>query len=235
MTAPVVDKIRKLLALAESPNEHEAALAAERAQELMLRHGIDMAIVAAAADGAKSFDVDSAELHGQFDPWRRYLASAVCDATGGSYVWMTVPGSRSATIEFFGPAGTAEAVVALYRYLEAQLVTISAQATATRVDKRAHGRTWRLSFLYGAVNRINARLTERREAIESTDNAKALVVVKSAVDRAIEDKHGKLHTTPTSVSDIDSDAYAEGAEAGAVVDLRDRQLASEPAQLGEGR
>lgn len=37
----VLDKIRKLLALAQSPNENEAALALSRAKELMLRYNID--------------------------------------------------------------------------------------------------------------------------------------------------------------------------------------------------
>ena len=38
----IEDRIRKLLALADSPNEHEAAAAAEKAQELMLRYGIEL-------------------------------------------------------------------------------------------------------------------------------------------------------------------------------------------------
>lgn len=37
----VLDQIRKLLALATSPNEHEAALALSKAKELMLRYNID--------------------------------------------------------------------------------------------------------------------------------------------------------------------------------------------------
>lgn len=37
-TARVMDKVRKLLALAGSPNQHEAELAMRRAQELMLKH-----------------------------------------------------------------------------------------------------------------------------------------------------------------------------------------------------
>lgn len=37
----VIDQIKKLLALASSPNENEAKLAFQRAQELMLKHNID--------------------------------------------------------------------------------------------------------------------------------------------------------------------------------------------------
>ena len=43
----IEERIRKLLALADSPNENEAAAAAEKAQALMLRYGIEMATIAA--------------------------------------------------------------------------------------------------------------------------------------------------------------------------------------------
>lgn len=38
----IIDRIQKLLALATSPNENEARLAAERASELLLRHNLSM-------------------------------------------------------------------------------------------------------------------------------------------------------------------------------------------------
>ncbi|KKK79336.1 hypothetical protein LCGC14_2834560, partial [marine sediment metagenome] len=38
----VIDTIRKLLALSESANEHEAGLAAEKTQELLARYNIDL-------------------------------------------------------------------------------------------------------------------------------------------------------------------------------------------------
>ena len=59
-------------------------------------------------------------------------------------------------IFFYGPAGAVGGIVELYRYLEAQLVVISAAATAARRERRVHGRTWRNSFLLGAVGRARA-------------------------------------------------------------------------------
>src|SRR5512133_2007598 len=58
--------------------------------------------------------------------------------------------------------GTVGGIVELYRYLEAQLVVISATATAARRERRVHGRTWRNSFLLGAVGRVGQRLDARR-------------------------------------------------------------------------
>jgi hypothetical protein len=40
----VIEKIRKLLALSKSPNEHEAALADARAQELLQQHNLVLGV-----------------------------------------------------------------------------------------------------------------------------------------------------------------------------------------------
>jgi hypothetical protein len=45
MEEKIMDKIRKVLALTNSPNEHEAALAAQMAQELLARYNIDISQV----------------------------------------------------------------------------------------------------------------------------------------------------------------------------------------------
>ena len=77
----IEERIRKLLALADSPNENEAAAAAEKAQALMLRYGIEMAAVA--ASGGERLAVDEHVVDGKVDPWRRMLAAAVARSAGG--------------------------------------------------------------------------------------------------------------------------------------------------------
>ena len=46
MNGSIVDKVRKLLRLAESPNANEAALAAAKAQELIDAHNLSAALLA---------------------------------------------------------------------------------------------------------------------------------------------------------------------------------------------
>ena len=52
----LIERVQKLLALSESPNQHEAELAAARASELMEKYQIDMA--EAALTDAKKLDVE---------------------------------------------------------------------------------------------------------------------------------------------------------------------------------
>jgi len=219
----IEERIRKLLALADSPNENEAAAAAEKAQALMLRYGIELAVVA--ASGGERLAVDEHVLDGKVDPWRRMLAAAVARSAGGEIVWEPGGSGRNqGKIFFYGPAGTVGGIVALYRYLEAQLVVISAAATATRREWRVHGRTWRNSFLLGAVSRLGQRLDARRaKTTMAADNSRALVLVKTAVDREIERRWPELESSGYRAS-VARSAYEAGSHAGKHVDLGDHRL-----------
>ena len=46
---PIIDRIKKLMALSQSSNQHEAALAAQRCQDLLLEHNLTMAEVNSAS------------------------------------------------------------------------------------------------------------------------------------------------------------------------------------------
>jgi hypothetical protein len=237
MTDTLVEKVRKLLALADSPNEHEAALAAQKAQELMLRHGLDMAQVAI-SEGRTSIAVDASEIRyekSRIAPWRRSLAGVIARAMGGRVVYEH--GDGPATLHLFGPSGTVEPMVALYHYLDTQLTTISAVATANREETWIHGRTWRQSYLRGAIDSLWGRLREHHDDIAyegGRDNSKALVLVQNAVDQAVNDRFDRLQADRRSFDsrDVDFDdfggwsGYDAGFEAGLGIDLNDPKLGS---------
>ena len=218
----IEERIGKLLALADSPNENEAAAAAEKAQALMLRYGIEIAAVA--ASGGERLAVDEHAVDGKVDPWRRMLAAAVARSAGGRVVWAPDGGRSQGKMFFYGPSGTVGGIVELYRYLEAQLVVISAAATAARRERRVHGRTWRNSFLLGAVGRLGQRLDARRaQTIEAAENSRALVLVKTAVDREIERRWPELESSGYRAS-VARSAYEAGSHAGKHVDLGEHRL-----------
>ncbi len=231
----LVDKVRKLLALSESPNEHEAALAAEKAQDLMLRHGIGMAQIAISR-GATTIGIDDARVEGKIDPWRRHLADSIAESMGGRVVFARNFRSTAGSMWFFGPAGGAQSIAALYSHLEAQLVTISAIATAKRAERWVYGRTYRTSFLLGAVDRLDWRLSRHRMKAATEANSWALAIIGSAVDRAIEQRFGRLRTErDANPSSLHRDAYRRGVEAGATVDLGAKRVGHRYAALPAGQ
>ena len=110
-------------------------------------------------------------------------------------------------------------------------MVISAAATATRRDRRVHGRTWRNSFQLGAVGWLAQRLDARRaQAGETAGNSRALVLVKTAVDGEIERRHPNLESSGYRPS-VARNAYEAGSRAGKHVDLGDQRLRHSAALL----
>jgi len=74
----LIDKIRKLLALAGSnSNEHEAASAAERAQALLAEYNLSMTDVDGKSTNADDKTTEDRELLNESFPWKRNVGSAV--------------------------------------------------------------------------------------------------------------------------------------------------------------
>ena len=76
---PVIEKIKKLLALANSSNEHEAALAASHAQRLLSEHNLAMADIEAANKPEKADKVE-ASVSKTLPKWLRILSASVSAA-----------------------------------------------------------------------------------------------------------------------------------------------------------
>ena len=92
---PIIEKIRKLLALANSSNEHEAALAAAHAQRLLSEHNLAMADVEA-KHRPQSADKVETTVAKTLPKWVRNLSGGVCSAFDCpvSYTHLTLPTKR---------------------------------------------------------------------------------------------------------------------------------------------
>ena len=69
----IIDKIRKLLALADSPNEHEAALAAKKAQELLAEHNLSLSEL----EGKEEEGTEDGIFETASQPWQRPICGGV--------------------------------------------------------------------------------------------------------------------------------------------------------------
>ena len=73
----VIGRIRKLFALSESPNENEAALALERAHELLAQYNLEMVDL---VDGNSGVIEEELESGSRRSVWRTVLVHAICEA-----------------------------------------------------------------------------------------------------------------------------------------------------------
>lgn len=135
---------------------------------------------------------------------------------------------------------TVESMIEVFRYLDLQLSLRSTQALAEAKTsnqglgyeynewgeyKQIHGKKWRNSWLLGAVSMINKRFRDNlRNQNEVTDNSTALVVIRDAVQDKMSEIFPKLGKGRARNTEINSEAWSAGRQAGAGMDLGGKQV-----------
>lgn len=180
-----LDRVRKLLALATSPDVHEAATAAAQAQALITRHRLE-AWLDAERDAADDPDPIADARDEPLDvarkqrPWKLVLASALAEVNG--CLAYTLELNTGQAIVLVGRARDRAAVAALWAWLVRRIEWLS----ATHGEGRP--RRWHEAFRVGAVDAISRRLRESDAAVHDGSEGAALAIV----DRAIEARRAAL-------------------------------------------
>jgi len=235
----VLKRIKKLLALATSSNEHEAALAASKAQALMFQHNLEMAAISGvdlSPDVTKVIRerVKAGATPGTGTQWRVDLADAVasygfCDVVihgRGKYMQFSFIGRRADlevakyTYEFL----TERFSVLVQEYGKTRWAEAKAEAKAEGITfhqwERDH--SWdhplkaKNSWLHGAVSGARTKMREEYvERREASEQANALVVVRGEeVALAVKEMFPKLGVFQASRSFVDGTAFGAGKVAG---------------------
>lgn len=210
-------KVRALLAKAESSTfEEEAQALSAKAQELIARHAIDVALLAADVDvpGGRRIYIDPPYPKPKF-----LLLSSVAAANDCRAVWND--GRKTATV--FGHQHDLHLTEVLFTSLLVQGTGAVLQA-GSRSDAwgGSSTRSWRNAFWVGYADRVGERLqaaTDSTRAAASATNADLLPVLASralAVDEALAEAFPKLGSFGVSLSNgaglHAGRAFAERAE-----------------------
>jgi hypothetical protein len=197
----VLERIRKLLALAGSANEHEAAMAMKRAHELMLRHNIEHA-------AQRTYEVRHLG-----DPQRRgtrveqdianLLATFFFVKVIRIPVYLPREGKRGGVYEIAGTHANVEMAQHVYAFLLATCARLWVDA------KRDHRGRDRLSYQCGVVRGFAEKLKAERTELVGTG-----LVWRG--DRQLDDYYRARNpriTTRSRTIRLDG-AHAAGREAG---------------------
>jgi hypothetical protein len=223
----VLEKVRALLAKAESttfPQEAEALSA--KAQELMARHAIDSAMLAAGAGRACGEGPTGVRVPVD-DPYagaKSILLAEVAAANGCRAVWSK--GLAFSTL--LGFEADLEFVDVLYTSLLVQ-ATSAMVAAGSRVDRsgRSRTRSFRQAFLLAYASRIGHRLREAEAASRAAaaeEYGEALLPVladRSAAVRAAE-AEAFPHVVSRSVTISNAAGWAAGKAAADLASLSGR-------------
>lgn len=168
----LLDRVRKLLALASSPNVHEAASAAAMAQTLIERHRLQGWL-----DARNTPDCDPIEdgldtpleVARKVRTWKRVLAAALADANG-CIAYTRAHGDEEAII-VAGRAVDRAATAELWAWLVKRIEWLSATHGAGR------SRKWHDSFRVGAATAVGERLAAVSSDVRGEQQPGVLVLV----------------------------------------------------------
>lgn len=214
-------RVLALLAKAEStdfPAEAEALMA--KAQELISRHAIDEAMLAAAG-GRKDDTVETRRfvIPAPYASTRSLLLSVIAEANGAKAI-RTQKGAEQVMV-VYGWASILDDIETLFVSLSAYGAAKAAWAT---VPHGQSARRFRQAFLVGFASRIGDRLIEAAAHAEAdyvaetpgaTTTSTALVLVdrKAEVEAKIKAERGKIsHSTVGSSSNAGMRAGAAAAD-----------------------
>lgn len=208
-----VDRIRKLLALAQSPNQHEAEAAATAARRLMLKFNIEVEQAAgpSAAERRRYGFRHLGRPSGRILEHDRRLASLLARYFFVQSLWIPVyrplEGKRGSVLEICG----LEANLMMAEHVHAFL-----SATATRLWSdyaRTSGRSSnrdRQAFLAGVMRGFDAKLEAQSQQFQE----QGLVWVPTAdLDRYFRRRYPRIQTVRRGGARR-NDAFSEGHRAG---------------------
>jgi len=241
----IVDRIRKLLKLAESSNVDEAANAAAHAQRLMERHNIDVALLDDGAGKDRWAVSDHPDMPlatgKRIATWKVRLCQDLAEVNGCEAYFNADEGGAM-DLCLVGAREDALNVQRLYTYLTTEIDRLAVCFRAA-LPKRAKVRTALESFRVGAVDTIHWRLKEAQEAARKAarkaaraESSTALARIDTAIarldSRAAEARsfyENVLNPEPAADREETRDwgAYQAGVVAGSQLDLDQRGKLSE--------
>jgi hypothetical protein len=214
----IVEKIRKLLALADSnknSHEHERNVAMQAAMDLLAKHNLSMTQV-----NNSTLEIQPEEVKANFklEPWIRHVLSAVCQLYYTDY-YMTAKRDWSGRIErspvFVGTSENIAVTIDMATWL-----INSVRRESNRLYKDPYERR---SFRLGAAVRISQRTFEIRNAERkaATKSGTNIMVLRNQLERANEAHLATKNLQPFKSRPVylDENAYTDGEAFGSQVGL----------------
>ena len=226
----IIDRVRKLLRLAESSNVNEAAVAAAQAQKLIERHRIEQASLVESDEHEIAMHDDALDEGARVKQWKVELAMIVAEANGCRVV--VLQDGRYSTINLVGGGEDIDIVRALYAWLVTEVQRL-ARASKLR------GRDNLDNFRMGAVATLEQRLQEAtvearaytRDAAKKTCKSTALVHVgvqalvkrDAEAERIADEICEGREASVGEHGEYDVEAWVNGAASANTVDLSGHQ------------
>jgi ElaB/YqjD/DUF883 family membrane-anchored ribosome-binding protein len=226
----MLEKVRKLLALSQSPNEHEAALAAERAQAILAEYNLTMADALKKGQAAEKFVVDN-ELFTKAAPWQRSLGVAVATLYFCSYLFVRCGDSKDQNY-FVGEKHNTVVAKMMFTYLVDTIRRLSREGAKKHPSQQsAYKNSFRSACSQRVAGRIHRRIEESKRGGVKTETGTTLPAlaslydsVKPKLDSFIADEIGPTKKKSQRLTMTHGAGVMDGMRAGDKIGL-DQQVA----------
>ena len=221
ITTDLIQRLQKVRALTDSSVPGEAAAAAAKLQEILLKYNLEMEDIEedspVSDDKYVKEELELGVTSGNMINWRRILLSGI---------------ARSLMCAAFGYQGTRQMVIVgqrhniemsrhFYDYLSSEIDRLAdVMWEKARYRSREHARSWKSSFYNGAVDIVVQRLEEKYQQVSKQDSHTQALVLKN--ERDLDDAVGNLigRVRKNTVRQRHSKAgYSRGVRAGKRVNL----------------
>lgn len=204
----IVELIQKLLALSKSPNEHEAALALSRAQDLLLKYNLEIADLQALGKAPSTSMLNFPIPLGQAEWKRRVLRKLALNNFCETLI------EERTNYHILGRMPNVLAVVEMGSWILIQMDNITWFQTQT-YDGPVQKLRFRNSFLVGLTDRVIERLNEFYQQSQLNPSAKALTIsLKGEAQQYLIQQYPYRRTHQTSSHSVSREAYNAGRSAG---------------------
>lgn len=222
----------KLFSLSSSPNPNEAALAAKKAADLLIKYNLDEASIRQELepDDIRRFIV---EKHGRVIPYRGYLLNSCAKVNSCVYMWLG--SGNSWRLVLVGEKEDCQRAAYLYRCIMAQVEMITRNHWSENKDyfqwktdrtrrifgnqPKSSSRHYLSSFRVGCVSSVCQAIEQQlTNPAHSPSNSQALMIIKdriTLIEQRIE-KWYKLENEEEQL-DVDPEAYMAGRREGSKV------------------
>jgi hypothetical protein len=215
-TSPVIEKIKKLLALTDSGNEHEAALAAAHVQRLLSAHNLAMADITSTTPPDKADRVET-DVARNLPKWLRHLSAGV----GSAFDCQSIHHPAKGTMTFIGVGADAQVAAYTFSYLDRTVRKLCAGYLKQHAGSAVVGRQRELlrhSYYLGAVSTITHQLQDQKKQTPVTPGA--LVPLKEELIKSAMNDLGPIRTMHSRRSYINASAYNQGQSDGREIAIR---------------
>lgn len=207
----IIDKVKKLLALSKSSNEHEAGLALENANKLLMKHNLEMADI----DEVSLSDIieeNDLILGKRIMSWKIDLLNAVMRLNGCQILMHRVRNGNK-RISAIGKKHNIEVSIFMYDYL---IKTMDRTLKEKQKDDVIDPFSYRMGFCSAISRKVNEILQEReRNKNDFNDACTALVVLdKALVNQFMNEKYKNIKEEKSKTSYKDRMSFMQGHIAG---------------------